>query len=69
MVVNKGNNLIVALNAIDRHNRPAISGARLQDRDMVDSFPVSVVYLECLPISREARCETQFVYFKPQPQK
>jgi hypothetical protein len=69
MVVNKGNILIVSLNTIDYHTCHALSGARLQDSDMVDSFSVSVVYLECLPISREARCETQFVYFKPQPQK
>jgi hypothetical protein len=46
MVVNKGNSLIVALNAIDCHMCPGLSGARLQDGDMVDSFPVSVVYLK-----------------------
>ena len=66
-VVNKRNGLIVALNTIDYHMCPALAGARLQDSDVVDSFPVSVVYLECLPISREAWCETQFVYVKPQP--
>jgi hypothetical protein len=68
-VVNKGNSLTVALNAIDCHNRLAIPGASLQDSDMVDSFPVSVMHLEHLPIRREARRETQFVYFKPQPKE
>jgi hypothetical protein len=66
-VINKGNRLVLSLNAIDRYTRFAVPGARLQDGDMVDSFPVSVVHLERLPICREARREIQFVYFKPQP--
>jgi hypothetical protein len=66
-VINQGNSLIVVLSTIDYYTCPALSGARLQDSDMVDSFPVSVVYLERFPVSREAGCETQFVYFKAQP--
>jgi hypothetical protein len=68
MVVKQGNSLVVLLNAIDSHARRLAAACRLfSDCDMVDSFPVSVVYPECLPISREARGKSQFIYFQPQP--
>ena len=68
-VVNKRNCLDVLLNAINCHSHLAVPGTHLQDGDMVDSFPVSVMYLERLPIRREARHKAQFVYFQPQPQE
>ena len=54
-VVHKRNNLIVSLDAIDGHAHLAIPRARLQDDNMVDGFPVSVVQREPFPIRGEAR--------------
>jgi hypothetical protein len=42
-VVHKGNSLVVLLNPIDGHARLAVPCARLQDGNMVDGFPVSIV--------------------------
>jgi len=49
-VINKGNGLVVSLDAIDCHSHSAIRGARLQDGDVIDGLPISVVDLGCLPI-------------------
>jgi hypothetical protein len=54
-VVHKRNNLIVSLDTIDSHAHLAIPRARLQDANMVDGFPVSVVQREPFPIRGEAR--------------
>ena len=67
-VVNKGNRLAGLLNAVDNQARSAVV-AHLPDRDMVEGLPVPIVYFESIPLRRQARLETQLVYFKPQPQK
>lgn len=69
MVVNKRDGLIVLLNAIHAHAHLAILGRRLQDVDVVDSLPITVVHLEPCPIRREARRKSQFVHFKSEPQE
>ena len=69
MIVNKGDSLVVALNAVDCYTHLPVPIEPLHDDNMIDSFSVSVVYLERFPISGEAWCKTQFVFFKPQPQK
>ena len=68
-VVNQRNCLVVLLIAINCHTHFAVPGTHLQHGDMVDSFPVSVMYLERVPIRWEARHKAQFVYFQPQPQQ
>jgi hypothetical protein len=67
-VVKKWNSTIVLLNAIDGHTRHA-AVAHLVHGDVIDGLPVPVMYLERLPIRREARRETQFVYFKSKPKE
>ena len=69
MVVNKRDGLVGFINAIHAHAHITIPGRRLQDRDVVDSLPIAVMHLEPLPIRREAGRETQFVYFKSEPQE
>lgn len=72
-VVNKGNSLVVLLNAVYCNslltNHLIICGWSLPDGDMIDGFPISVVHLELLPLRREAWLEAQFVYLKPQPEE
>jgi hypothetical protein len=67
-IINKGNRLTALLNAVDDHDGPAV-GARLQDGDMVDGFPVPVVYRERISFFRQARLDAQLVCFPAQPQK
>jgi hypothetical protein len=55
-IINKGNRLAALLNAVDGHDGPAV-GACLQDGDMVDGFPVPVVYRERIPLFRQARLD------------
>jgi len=72
-VVNKGNSIVVLRDAIYNNtlltNHLIIGNGLLPDGYMIDSFPVPVVHLELLPLRREAWLETQFVYFKPQPEE
>lgn len=67
MVVNKGNRLVGLLDAIHGHTPLPTSGERLQNGDVVDRLPISVVHLERLPIRWEARGKTQFDHLQPQP--
>jgi hypothetical protein len=36
---------------------------------VVVRFPIAVVHLEPIPILGEARCKSQFIHFKAQPQE
>src|SRR5512135_19458 len=68
MVVKERDGSIGLFNAIDSHIcRAAV--VCLEHGDMVDGFPVAVMHLEALPMRGQARRETQFVCFKPQPEK
>ena len=69
VVVNKRDGLIVLLNAIHTHAHLPIPGRRLQDIDVIDGLPITVVHLERLPIHRDARCDLQLIHFQPQPKK
>lgn len=51
VVVNQRDCQVLAIDAVQGHAHAAAVGARLQDRDVVDRFPVSVVQLETLPLS------------------
>jgi len=68
-VVNKGNHLVVSLDSVNGHTRPGFVFSRLQDVDVVDGLPISLVHLERLPIRRQARRDMQLVHLKPQPKK
>ena len=68
-VVNQGNSLVVLLDTVDRHTRPATSVRRMLDSNVVDSLPIPVVNPELLPISGKARRKMQFVHVQPQPQE
>lgn len=58
-VVGKEDRIIGSLDAINDRVRHLIRGARLQERDRVGRFMVSVVNLERLPIRSKARSDTQ----------
>ena len=72
-VVKKGNSIIVLLDAVYGNtlltNHLIIGDGRLPDDYMIDGFPVPVMHRVRLPLRREAWLETQFVYFKPQPEE
>jgi len=72
-VVNKGNILVVLLDAVYGNTLLTdpliIGGGRLPDGYMIDGFPVPVMHRVRLPLRRKAWLETQFVYFKPQPEE
>ena len=53
MAVNKGKSLSVLLDAINGHTHLVGPRARLQDGDVVDSLPISIVNLERFPTHRE----------------
>jgi len=57
-VVNKGNILVVLLDAVYGNTLLTdpliIGGGRLPDGYMIDGFPVPVVHRELLPLRREA---------------
>ena len=68
-VVDKGDCLVLLLDAVDDDTHCAIAGLRAQDGYVVDRFPIPVVQREAFPIRREDRRETQAVNLKPQTQE
>jgi len=68
-VVNKGNRLVVSLDSVNGHTRSAFIFTRLQDVDVVDGLPITIVHLEPCPIRREARRKSQFIHFKSEAQE
>ena len=64
-VVNKGDSIVVLLNAINYHIHFALPIAHLPDSDMINSFPVSVMHRVHLPLRREAWLEKEVVLFQP----
>ena len=58
-----------SLDSIDCHRYLVLCGVRLQDRDVINSFSIAVVYLVCFPIRGQARRKAQPVRFQLQSQK
>jgi hypothetical protein len=65
LVIHQGNGIVFSFYAVYGHSHPGLRGGRLQNPDVIHRLPITVVYLEFLPIYREAGRETEFVHFQP----
>jgi hypothetical protein len=63
-IVNKGNGFAVLLCPTDGHGCAASRGMYLQDGDVIQSLPKSVVNLERFPILGKAACKTKPIHFQ-----
>jgi hypothetical protein len=49
-VINQGNGMVDSFHAVYGHSHPGTLGDRLQDGDVIHGLPITVVYLELLPV-------------------
>ena len=68
-VVNEGNRFVVLLVSINGDPGFAIVPILLQDSDVINGFPISLMHPDLLPVHGKAWSKTQLVRFQLQPEQ